>query len=342
MKYPVFLKEGGTIGFPAPSFGASIEPYKTILENALKTLKEKGFEVNPGPNAFAGKGVGISNKPEICAEELTEMYLDPKNDVLVSVGGGELMCETLVNLDLERFKPAEPKWFMGYSDNTNFGFVLATVLDTASLYGPNSSEFGMEKWHESVQDCLDLLMGKNLTVHGYERWESEADKGIDNPLAGYNLNEETRITSFNWDKREISGRFIGGCLDVLSILCGTRFDKVREFSKKYSDEGIIWFLEACDLSPTGIRRALWQLDNAGWFENTKAVIFGRPMRIKEGPDFIGVDEYSAARAVFDKYNIPIIMDADIGHLPPIMTMINGGYGTLAPYRDNIQLKFELK
>ena len=31
-------------------------------------------------------------------------------------------------------------------------------------------------------------------------------------------------------------------------LLGTSFDHVREFNERYSDDGIIWFLEACDLN----------------------------------------------------------------------------------------------
>ena len=69
---------------------------------------------------------------------------------------------------------------------------------------------------------------------------------------------------------------IGGCLDVLSCLCGTKYDKAADFAKRYKDDGIIWFLESCDLNPFSIFRAVWQLDAAGWFENAKGFVFGRP------------------------------------------------------------------
>ena len=36
MRYPEFLKENGTIGFVAPSFGAATEPYRSAFVNALK------------------------------------------------------------------------------------------------------------------------------------------------------------------------------------------------------------------------------------------------------------------------------------------------------------------
>ncbi|MBR6909880.1 MAG: LD-carboxypeptidase, partial [Lachnospiraceae bacterium] len=63
MNYPEFLKSGACIGFPAPSFGASTEPYKTRFTQALEVFRKEGFLPLPGTNAFRGDGVGISNTP---------------------------------------------------------------------------------------------------------------------------------------------------------------------------------------------------------------------------------------------------------------------------------------
>ena len=46
MKYPGFLKEGGTIGFVAPSFGCNIEPYRTAFSHAQDKFKESGYRLN--------------------------------------------------------------------------------------------------------------------------------------------------------------------------------------------------------------------------------------------------------------------------------------------------------
>ena len=46
------------------------------------------------------------------------------------------MCETMSHVDFERLKAAEPKWYLGYSDNTKMTYLLATICDTASVYGP--------------------------------------------------------------------------------------------------------------------------------------------------------------------------------------------------------------
>lgn len=48
MRYPEFLKENGTIGFVAPSFGCNMEPYKSAFENALRKWKEMGYGIDLG------------------------------------------------------------------------------------------------------------------------------------------------------------------------------------------------------------------------------------------------------------------------------------------------------
>ena len=74
------------------------------------------------------------------------------------------MCETMSHVDFERLKAAEPKWYLGYSDNTNMTYLLATICDTASVYGPCAAAFGMEPWHLSLTDAFGLLKGETKEV----------------------------------------------------------------------------------------------------------------------------------------------------------------------------------
>lgn len=358
MRYPKFLKEKGTIGFVAPSFGASIEPYKSAFDNAQKKLGAKGYQMELGPNCYEGCGIGISNTPEKCGAELTEYYCADTNDVLISCGGGELMSHTIDCVDFEKIKEAEPKWYMGYSDNTNFTFLLTTMCDTAAIYGPNAPAFGQEPWHESLQDALDVLRGEKLVLHGYDKWEKESLKDKDHPLEPYNVTEPQKLVLYNPETDEeisdkirasidndslsvsMKGRLVGGCMDILAALVGTNYDHVQEFAEKYKEDGIIWFMEACDLNMLGIRRALWQMDHAGWFQHVKGFVFGRPYF--RGEELFGMDQYSAVLGILKKYNVPIIMDADIGHIPPMMPLISGAYAEITANKDAVQVKMELK
>ena len=44
MRFPENLKKSGTIGFVAPSFGCTTEPYKSAFANAQKKWKEIQFK----------------------------------------------------------------------------------------------------------------------------------------------------------------------------------------------------------------------------------------------------------------------------------------------------------
>ncbi len=345
MKYPKFLKENDCIGFVAPSYGCNIDPYKTAFASALTTFESLGLSVDIGPNCFAGEGIGISNTPEKCAAELQEYYCKDSNDALLSCGGGELMCEDLNFLDFDELAATNPKWYLGYSDNTNMTFLLTTLCDTASLYGPCAPAFGMEPWHPAIEDAFGILTGQkynkkknSITLRSYDLYEKEGLKDEENPLLPYNVTEPSRIVTAPAGKLCAEGRLIGGCLDVLTMYPGTKFDKVKEFTEKYKEDGILWFLEACDLNPMGIRRALWQLEQAGWFQHVKGFLFGRPLC--HGDDFLGMNQYNAVVGILEKYNVPIIMDADIGHIPPAMPLICGSYAKLETYK-NRKLKIEM-
>ena len=269
MRYPEFLKKNGCIGFVAPSFGCNIEPYKTAFGHALDKFEKMGYRTELGPNCYEGCGIGISNTPEKCGQELMEYYCNDTSDVLISCGGGELMCEDLPYVDFEKIKEAKPKWYLGYSDNTNMTFLLTTFCDVASIYGPCAAAFGMEPWHSAIQDAFDVLTGEKLTIKGYDLYEKEGLKDEENPLVPYNVTEPCIRKKVPDTDIKMEGRLVGGCLDVLTLLLGTKYDRVKEFTERYKEDGIIWFIEACDLNVMGIRRALWQMEQAGWFRHVR-------------------------------------------------------------------------
>ena len=345
MRYPDYLKEEGVIGLVAPSFGCTFEPYKSCLDAAIKRFNGMGYKIVEGPNCRKDDGIGISSTPENCGKELTEYYCSGDNDVLISCGGGELMCETLDYVDFEAVKKAEPKWYMGYSDNTNFTFLLNTICDTASIYGPCAGAFGMHELHPALEDAIKAFTGKLNKVSGYDKFELESLKDEEHPYAAYNLTETKELRLFMGESEmnrlpAFSGRLTGGCLDCLANLVGTKYDNVEAFNEKYKDEGIVWFLEACDLNVMSIRRALWNLDRAGWFKYAKGFIIGRPLAAWK-QEMMGLDQYNAVTGILGKYNVPIVMDADVGHLPPAMPIISGAKADVSCDGSNVTLLYKM-
>ncbi len=343
MRYAPFLQDGGRIGFVAPSFGCNIEPYYSSFKNAQEVLEEMGYVTKCGPNAYEGCGIGISNTPEKCAEEFNIWYSSPDTDILISCGGGELMCEILPSIDFEKLKACPPKWFMGYSDNTNLTFLLATLCDTASIYGPNAAAFGMEPWHLSLKDALALLRGESRSVHSYGLWEKESLKTEESPLEPYNVTEPLKLVcrpETAAGEVTMQGRLLGGCLDILINLCGTGFDQVEAFNDRYEEDGVIWFLEACDLNPLSIRRGLWELSHAGWFRCARGFLIGRPYC--HGEVVLGLDQYRAVTDMLDGFGLPVIMDADIGHLPPMMPLVCGSMAKVTAGGNKLCVEMEYR
>ena len=338
MRYPENIKKGGTVGFVAPSFGCATEPYKTAFNESLRKWEELGYKTKLGPNCYAGDGIGISSSPESCGRELTEGYLDEESDVLVSCGGGELMCEILDYVDFERISRVKPKWYMGYSDNTNFTLTLTTMCDVASIYGPCASNYGTKPLHPSLVDARSILTDevKAFEFSGYGMWELEGLRDEEHPLMPLNLTEKTILHRFISDGEPLprdpadrtepasiamDGRLLGGCLDILVNLCGTKYDHVGQFVDKYRKDGILWFIEACDLNVMSIRRAMWELEHAGWFEGVSGFIIGRPRLFNE--PMMGLDQYQAVYDIVSHHRVPILMDADVGHMNPMIPLITG-------------------
>ena len=345
MRYPEFLKENGRIGFIAPSFGCTIEPYVTMFRAGLERFKEAGYETVLGPNCFEESGCGKSSTSEKCAAEINDFFMNDRADVIISCGGGETMCEDLDFVDFDAISAAKPHWYMGYSDNTNLTFTLATICDTASVYGPNAPSFGMDPLHPALEDAFRVLTGRTLSVGNYDGWEKEPAEIDETGKKAYNITEPFNIRIYSagsterGERVQFSGRLLGGCLDCLVNLCGTKFDRVCEFTEKYKNDGIIWFLESCDLSPMGIRLALWKLRNAGWFSHASGFIIGRALHYDD--DMMGMNRINAVTGELSRLNVPYVIDADLGHLPPMMPLITGACADVAAAEGGINIEMKL-
>ena len=299
----------------APSFGCATEPYITRLKEAIKNLKNKGFQIIEGPNIYLNKDKLASNTKEERALEFINAYKSD-TDIIMSVGGGEIMNEIIPLINFDELKQYKPKLFIGFSDNTNLTFTLAYKLGIKTIYGPCAPSF-----YDLSFDKLDTLKMINGELHfeGYDKWELDSTKDPDNPLAKLNLTERKVLKSYNYNNG-FDGILLGGCLDCIITLCGTKEDTVREYVK---DKKIIWFLEACDLSAVGIKRALYQLKSAGYFDTAEGFLIGRPLHYNEN-----YCEYTNDEAVIDvlgDLNKPIILDVDLGHLPPSLPVLTNAH-----------------
>ena len=332
MQQPNYIKEKMVISLIAPSFGCTTEPYKTRLKEAIKKLQKMNYKIKEGPNIYLAAGVCSSNTPELRAKEFMDSYLDPESNLILSVGGGELMNEILPFIDFQKIKNLPPKWFMGFSDNTNLTFTLTTLCNIKTIYGPNAPSFFRPRLQYANLDAIKMLKGEK-NFKGYNKFELEPIKDDNNPLTKLNLKKKKIITPYKYEK-PFEGIMLGGCLDCLINLCGTKYDNVKEFTK---NKEIIWFLEACDLDPLGIRRALFELKEAGWFKTATGFIIGRAMHYND--DIFGLNRITAVTGILGDLNLPILLDIDLGHLSPSMPIMTGAKAKVSYKDENIFIDY---
>ena len=101
MRFPNFIKEGSTIGICAPSFGAPLDPYRAKYEEGKNKLIERGFKIKESASVY-NLEKAQSNTPKVRAQEFMDLYLDDEVDLIISVAGGEIMCEILPYIDFEK------------------------------------------------------------------------------------------------------------------------------------------------------------------------------------------------------------------------------------------------
>lgn len=328
---PKYLQDGAKIYFIAPSFGCTISPYKERLEKAIKTFKKLKFEITIGDNCYLDCGVASSNTPQLRAKEFMDAYKSDC-DAIFSVGGGEMMCEILEYINFNELKNYKPKWFIGFSDNTNLTYTLTTLCDLETVYGNNVPNFYKYPLEYDTLDTYNILKGQ-LEFKGYDGFMLRGSKA---KFPKYKFDNKKIITPYNYTK-EFSGILLGGCLDCLINLCGTKFDNTINYINNHKNEGIIFYLEACDLTSVGIRRALWSLKNAGWFNNIRGFLIGRSLQFND--ESFGFTPINAYIDMLKEYNAPILLNVDLGHISPSLPIRNGAYATIKYENENINIKY---
>lgn len=317
LRRPSPLAKGDALAFVAPSFGVVSEPYASRMEASLKNLEKEGFSTRVYPNVYKNDGIAGSASSSERGKEINEAFSSSAKAIF-SVGGGETMIEILPFVDFKAIEKGEAKFFMGYSDNTNLTFLLNVLCGMVSIYGPHAASFYARPFRCAERDALRLLKGETH-FEGYPKY-SITRSDPQHPLYRYRLTQEKVITPIGYEA-PFKGTLLGGCLDCLVSLCGTRFDKVKEFNADH-EEGIIWFLESCDLNAISVRRSLFQLKEAGWFENAKGFLIGRPLHREE---VFETTPFASFLDLLGGLNAPILYSVDLGHIPPSLPLLSGAY-----------------
>lgn len=344
MIYPKFPKSGDTIGICAPSagVGSKIDSFDLSLE----FLHESGFKTRET------ESVRIDDCPSAPADargaEFNQLFADPEISMVMSASGGDYNVEMLpcINPDIVR---ENPKWFAGYSDPTCIELYLTTVLDIATIYGVNAGAWDWRPLHKFQYDALSIIKGDLPVQTSYDFYSS---KGFDDETLSYEMDaevvwsllvpvhssESTQGELFEETSLDVSGRLIGGCIDVITWVMGTPYEDLEGFAERYKDDGLIWFFDNFALNPMDLMYAMIKMRHAGLFDSARVVIFGRTLITGDASD---EDYLIQLERVFGELELPVIWNADIGHTKPSMTLINGAMAHLVYNDGKASISMEL-
>lgn len=322
--YPRPLTTGMTIGVTGPSGG--VRPiHHRRLDLAIGHLKSQGFKIVEG-ECLRSENKHVSGPKLHRAQDFMRLWTHPEIDMIFPPWGGELLIEVLPLLDFDLIKKT-PKWILGYSDTSTLLAAITLMTDIATAHGCNLMDSIPTQNDSLTAKALSYLgtsQGGCFVQHSSQFWQRKWTDLEKEPEVPFNLTETTvwKALHNKSGKIEFSGRLIGGCLDTLACLTGTKFGDVPAFARRHRADKIIVYLENCEQQPCSFSRILWNFRLAGWFENCSGIILGR----SSGPDKEKDTQLKYEEAigqVLSDLGVPVIFDADIGHLPPQMTLING-------------------
>ena len=298
---PKYLNKGDTIGTTACSCGVleKIDKY----EKSNKNIKSLGFDILETPNVRTS-GI-VSSDPITRAKELESLYKDSNVKAIAITSGGDFLIDMLDKVNYDVIKN-NIKWLRGSSDPTSLLYTVTTNLDIATIYSPcNMSGFSSNNLHESYLNYFEILKGNLVKQNRYPFYESDDDI----------FDKENKWININGDVDE-TGTLIGGCIESLKDIIGTRFDKTNSFLEKYKDT--IWYFDVFSMQPEDLYRTLIQFKMAGWFRYTKAIIIGK---VRFPSSFLNLSYEEMIKKALP--NMKVIYNFDVGHVKPSMTMING-------------------
>lgn len=304
--FPKSLKKGDKIAIISPA--GSVE--ETQLEKTLELIKSKGYELVLGENLYTKfqNGYSYAGTEEQRIKDINWALNDPEISAIWASRGG-YGCQHLVqHLDLKEFRK-NPKWYIGYSDNT----VIQSYLlkkGFASIHGQTikTSSFGVTK--ESYDLTFDILKGK------FPNYKIEST-------------ENNRVG-------EASGILVGGNLALIYALLGTKY------SFDFQDK--ILFIEDIGENFYALDRMIMSLELAGVFKKIKGLIVGGMTNMgKEGENKSYEESFDpfVNQQIADRvsnYDFPIAFSFPNGHIFDNRPLIIGSEITMKVGKD-VKIKF---
>lgn len=325
IRFPAPLKADSMIAITAPSSGV-LPAYHKRLDIVYEHLKQQGFRIIEG-DCLRNDYKHVSAPKEQRAEELMRFWNEPGVDLIFPPWGGEIAIDLLPLLDFEAMK-ASPTWIQGFSDTSTYLLPITLLTGIASSHGTNLIDSVPSQTDELTRNALNILrmkQGETYRQKSSAKWQKTFGDYKSNPAIGYTLTEDTYWKILGRNRTgpvNFHGRLIGGCLDTIAFLIGSKFGDVPAFTRTYRDDGVILYLESSDQGPTDLFRYLTHMKLAGWFEGLSGLLLGR-LAGPNSSDSNNLQYLEVLEERLGDLRFPVVYDCDIGHAVPQMTLVNG-------------------
>ena len=335
IRYPAPLRPGDVVGVTSPSSGVAPD-LQGRLDVAVATVRARGFEVVVG-DCMDGSG-HVSAPAHERARELTAMLTDPAVRAVVPPWGGETAIDLLPLLDWDAIAAADPTWLVGFSDMSTVITPLTLLTGTATVHGnnlmdtPYDAPDGLLTW----LDVVTLEAGSTFTQTspGRHRTTGFSDYRNHPEVRDLVLDAAGRWTRLDGEGDvEAEGRLVGGCIETLCNLAGTRFGDVTGFARDHAPEGLLVYVEAAGDDAATICRNLHGMRLNGFFDAANAVLVGRT----SAPPIASLTQHEAVLDALGGLGVPLIADVECGHVAPYLPLVNGALAHVTHTADRSQI-----
>lgn len=306
MIFPKSLSKGDKIAVISPA--GAVEASQ--LEKGIEMIKSKGYEPVLGEHLYTkfSNGYNYAGTEQERIKDINWALNDNEIAAIWASRGGYGCQHLIQDLNLKNFTK-NPKWYIGYSDNTVIQSYLLKKGFT-SIHGQTikTSSFGVTE--ESYELIFDILKGKT---------------------------PKYSLTSHQFNKQgNIEGELVGGNLALIYALLGTKY------SFDFKDK--ILFIEDIGENFYALDRMIMSLELAGVFNKISGLIVGGMTNMgdeKENKQYEESFDEFAYQLISDrisKYNFPAVFAFPNGHIKDNRPLIIGG-NVKVIVKDKVKIEF---
>ncbi len=335
---PRALRAGSRVALASPSWGGpGTIPHR--YEMGVRELRVRfALDVFEMPHTRADAD-WLWRNPRARADDLNAAFGDRSIDGIITTIGGDDSVRILPYLDAKTIAD-NPKVFLGYSDTTTM-HVFALLNGVQTFYGPSVmagiAENGgtlpyTEHWFRRV-----LMSGEPIgELSPSSEWTDEQIPWED-PARADERRAMRPNAGWTWQggSARVEGHLVGGCLEVLEFLKGTRWWPGPEVW-----DGAVMYWEVYQDRPSLdlVKSSLRNYGMQGVLERLAGMLVGRVRGYGEEQNrelAKVIDDLLTVE--FGRPDLPVVLGLDFGHTDPQMILPNGGRVVIDPGDQSVSL-----